>query len=406
MTSAIPSYSCTSVIISSTVTDSGRPIMLKHRDTDEMDNRVEYFRGSSHSFIALVNSNSKGGEAWAGTNSAGFCIMNTASYNIKDDNVPESKMDKEGIIIFKALGICSSSEDFENFLDTLPKPWGIEANFGIIDAYGDAVYYEVNNHSWVKYDVNDKKIAPKGYRTVTNFCESGRKKDVMGYERYLTANDIFDELFSSPDPGGISHHEIFNNVSRSYRNHILGVDYVKDYDKMKSTGIFNGMSVDQDFIPRKITSASVVFEGVGLNENPLHTLMWTILGYPACSVAIPLFVGNGDHLPDYMKKSSSSDNSALCNAALKIKDKYVFPLSVSNGKRYVDLAAIIKGENGKPSLLSCCKKTENKIDGEFGNLFSKWVGGFVDDDKFYFLYDRMASDFIKHYYMNFSDFMQ
>ena len=66
--------------------------MLKHRDSDYMDNRVERFNGPSYDFIALVNSSSEGGEAWTGTNTAGFSIMNTASYNIKDDDVPDSQI--------------------------------------------------------------------------------------------------------------------------------------------------------------------------------------------------------------------------------------------------------------------------------------------------------------------------
>ena len=80
--SALPSLACTSVIISGRITKDGRPIMMKHRDTDEMDNRVKYFKGKKYDFIGLVNSQTKDGEIWNGTNSSGFSIMNTASYNI------------------------------------------------------------------------------------------------------------------------------------------------------------------------------------------------------------------------------------------------------------------------------------------------------------------------------------
>ena len=404
--SVIPSLACTSVIISGRISKDGRPVMMKHRDTDEMDNRVKYFIGPKYSFIGLVNSHTTGREVWNGTNSAGFSIMNTASYNIKDDDVPDDKMDKEGILLFKALGICANTSDFESFLDTLTKPWGVEANIGIIDAQGNAAYYEVNNHSWVKYDVNDPKVAPYGYRIVTNFSESGRKQDRKGLERYYTASDIFKELIYSNGNAKIGHNELFNYVSRSYRNSLLGVDYLKNYDGMINSGYFNGTAIDQDFIPRKITTASIVTEGVKKGENPLHTIMWTILGYPSCSVAIPLFVGDGDHLPSYMKKSEYSPHSLLCDYALYIKGKYVFPFSVSNGSKYVDLAAVIKGENGRPSLLSCCQKTEQLIDSEFNPLFDQWVNGNMSDKEFYKSYDKMNSDFLKDYLSNFSNFIQ
>ena len=96
------SYACTSVIVSSRATANGRPLMFKNRDTGELNNRIEYFKGKKFDFIGLVNSPSEGGEVWTGTNEAGFSIMNTASYNIKDDDVPDSQMDREGIIMYEA----------------------------------------------------------------------------------------------------------------------------------------------------------------------------------------------------------------------------------------------------------------------------------------------------------------
>ena len=110
-------YCCTSAIISGKCTKDGRPLMWKHRDTGELNNRVEYFKGKKYGFLALVDSpESDVPQAWAGTNSEGFCIMNTASYNLKDDDVPSSEMDKEGVLMFKALGECKTLEDFENIL--------------------------------------------------------------------------------------------------------------------------------------------------------------------------------------------------------------------------------------------------------------------------------------------------
>ena len=104
-------YCCTSAIISGKCTKDGRPLMWKHRDTGELNNRIEYFTGKKYDFLALVDSpESDVPQAWAGTNSAGFCIMNTASYNLKDDNVPSSEMDKEGVLMFKALGELAGIE--------------------------------------------------------------------------------------------------------------------------------------------------------------------------------------------------------------------------------------------------------------------------------------------------------
>ena len=257
---AAPAYACTSVIISAKATTTGRPLMLKHRDTDDQQNSVKFFRGAKYDFIGLVNSDSpECGEVWTGTNSAGFAIMNTAAYNFREDDAPDVQMDREGEMMYRALSVCATVRDFELLLDTLPTPWGVEANFGIIDAYGGAAYYEVNNYRWVKYDVNN---IPCGYRVVTNFCEAGRREDYKGWDRYCIASDVMRDEFQP----GIDHRFLFEQLSRN-------------------TTQRNGQS-----IPRNITSASIVIEGVQPGTDPLATVMWTILGNPLTHIAYPLTV--------------------------------------------------------------------------------------------------------------------
>ena len=180
---------CTSFIISSKASADGRPLMWKHRDTGTLDNRLEHFKGEKYSFVGLVNSSEGplGTEVWIGSNTAGFSIMNTASYCLKDDDVPASEMDREGVLMHRALEICATLADFEHFLDTLSRPMGVEANFGCIDARGGAAYYETSNDGYVKRDVN---AMPDGYCVVTNFSVTGRKEDWKGVERFRTASAI------------------------------------------------------------------------------------------------------------------------------------------------------------------------------------------------------------------------
>lgn len=197
---AFPSEACTAVIISGKVRPDGKPLMFKHRDTGNLDNTIEYFRGEKYAFLGLVNrdwrtnpvaKNTNGRpEVWSGRNTAGFCIINTATYDFKDDDVPASEMDREGLVMYRALEICRTTSDFERMLDTLSRPMGVEANFGVIDAEGGAAWYEVNNHRWVKFDVNEE---PSGYRVVTNFTCSGRKEDRKGVDRYEKAVQILAE---------------------------------------------------------------------------------------------------------------------------------------------------------------------------------------------------------------------
>ena len=244
---SIPSFACTSVIISGKYTKDGKAVMLKHRDSSCQDVKVEYFQGEKYRMVCVVNADWRTNpaakvplgthEAWSGMNETGFSIMNTATYDLKDDDVPFEKMEKEGVFMYRALEICATLEDFEHFLDTLSRPMGVEANFGVIDEKGGAAYYEVNNHSWVKFDVNRE---PLGYRVVTNFTTTGRMEDRKGVDRYIKAHKI---LASTDVPISEWDHEfLIKNISCSGKP-----------------------------ILRDITSCAIVFEG---------NTMWASLGKP------------------------------------------------------------------------------------------------------------------------------
>ena len=158
---------CTSVIISGKYTADGRPIMWKHRDTSNENNKLVYITSGRYTYIAMVNTGEKEStEAWMGMNIKGFCIMNTASYNLNTGEDDNGKYG-EGEIMARALALCETLEDFERLIRSLDKPTGLESNFGVIDAYGGAAYYEVGDNSITKIDVNDKSVAPLGFVAVS-----------------------------------------------------------------------------------------------------------------------------------------------------------------------------------------------------------------------------------------------
>ena len=378
-------YACTSFIISGKATPSGKPMMFKHRDTDELNNRIAHFQGDKYAFMGLVNAPSLDGEVWAGMNDAGLCIMNTASYNLREDQL-DCAMDREGEFMYNVLGQCANIQEFEDWLETYPQPWGVEANFGIIDAQGGAAYYEINNHRWIKYDVNEEA---NGYRVVTNFSFAGRYEDYEGWERYQTATAIMQEKFSRDEE--MTAIDAINYFSRPYRHELLQVNYTPN-----NTPEY---AVDQDFIPRRITSAVIVFEGVKAGEAPIHTIMWAALGYPACAVAIPLLM-NAKYLPTYMSargKKGDALHSEMCDASLKIKDTWVFPMKISNGKRYICLQNVLIGTANKPAILSCTNKVESKIQQDFLPLYQQWTEGALPDQSFYKWYEQITKQWMKDY---------
>jgi len=354
---------CTSAIITGKVTADGRPILWKHRDTGEEQNRIEFFNFGKYSFLALVNSPDKSGEAWVGTNETGFSIMNTASYNLKENEDTTKEKDMEGVLMFKALAICKNLVDFEKFLDTLKRPLGVEANFGVIDAEGGAAYYEVNNFKYNKLDVNDTKIAPLGYLVVTNFSYTGRFNDGMGYIRQQTASSLFAKIAPTCK---ITPLWIAQEASRSFYHSLLDIDLKKhENSPNKNSGWF----IDQDFIPRKSTSASVIIQGVKQNEDPKMTIMWTILGYPPASVMIPLWVKAGYQQPSILIKKQSSNNALLCEWAVTLKNKS-FSIERGNGAKYFHWSMMYnESETGYMQIL---KPVEDEIYQYFTPIIADW----------------------------------
>ena len=146
-----------------------------------------------------------------------------------------------GRIIYRALEVCATVEDFCHFLDTITKPSLIEANFGVIDAKGGAAMFEVDYYKYTMYDANDPKDAPYGYIARTNFSFAGEVNRGAGYVRYMEADRV---LMKASATGGVTPQGIFNDLSRSFRNCMLDIDLRSGkFNRPQGSGWF----VDQDF---------------------------------------------------------------------------------------------------------------------------------------------------------------
>ena len=316
---SMPVWACSSAVISGRVTPDGRPLLWKNRETGHLKNHMAYVKGELYDFVANVNSDSFPAEkeAWIGTNTAGFSLMNTQSYNlVRGDIVDSDRGPANGRVIYRALEVCATVQDFCHFLDTIAKPSGIEANFGVIDAQGGAAMFEVDEHSYKMFDANDPNVAPHGYVARTNFSNGGELNVGSGYVRHMEVERVLQKACAM---GGITPQIIFNGLSRSFRNNILDIDLRSgDFNMPKTSGWFT----DQDFIPRKNTSCSIVVQGVRKGENPELCVLWTILGYPPTGVAVPLWVK--DNLPAMVNYDSALNTSPLSASSMKLKDEKVF----------------------------------------------------------------------------------
>ena len=334
----MPALACTSAVVSGRATPDGRPLLWKHRDTDFLKNHVEYVRGEKYDFIAVVNSADfhLKREAWIGTNSAGFALMNTQSYNLVDVKDSEERGEANGRVIYRALEVCATVDDFCHFLDTLAKPSRIEANFGVIDAQGGAMMFEVDYYTYKIYDANDPATAPDGYVARTNFSVSGQYGPGAGVVRYKEAERVLPPLARAQ---AVTPQRIFSDLSRSFHNCLLGIDLRQPpFTGAEASGWF----ADQDFIPRSSTSCSVVVQGVKKGEVAELTTMWTVLGYPPTGVAVPLWID--EDLPQMVTMDRSLGTSPLSAASLRLKDN-VFSLKWGMGSnRYLHWSLLYNAE--------------------------------------------------------------
>ncbi len=356
-------FPCTTAIVSGKYTKNGRPLLLKHRDSGFEQNKLMFFEDGKYDYIGLVNSvDTDGIEVWGGVNSKGFAIINSASYNLKPDSDTTTVVDREGIVMKLALQECATVEDFENLLQSMDKPLGVEANFGVIDANGGAAYFETNNFTYNKIDVNDKKNAPFGYVIRTNYSFVTERNDGYGYIRYNTANELF---YEASLENNLSAKFILQDVSRSLKHSLLNIDLKENIEFSENE---TELIPFQDFIPRKNSCATVVIEGVKPNESPELSTLWTILGFQLTSVAIPTWVEGGAELPKILM-ADKSGNAPLCEKALELKEE-IFPVKLGNGKRYINISKVINKENS--GFIQKIKPLEDKILIEANKKLSVW----------------------------------
>lgn len=333
---------CTSVIISGKLTKDGRPLMWKNRDTGTLANCVVYQKGERYAYLAIVNSNSVAQlrSVWMGVNEKGFSIMNTLSYNFSaSDNELGGKYN--GAIMKRALEVCATVDDFKNLLDTLPRPLYATANYGVIDAAGGASYFETNQQSYKQFDVNDPQVCPKGYLARANFSESGVDKAGKGYPRYQQVQVEMDKAIEQNL--SITPQWIFNTLSRSFVNPVMGVDLTSGHYNKPFT---NGWFTEEDFIARRKSSCSVVIQGVKNKENAAQTIMWTVLGYPPVTPAIPLWVATGDAgLPQVVTYSSEIKDAPLCHFADSLRRQVYSYEYGDNREEYFNWELLYNKEN-------------------------------------------------------------
>ena len=354
---------CTTAVISAKSSANGRSMIWKLRDTDNLKNSMRFFDDGKYNYLGLVNSNDTLGEhVWGGSNSAGFAIMNSASYNVNVGDTTKLK-DQEGIFMKLALQTCASLQDLEKLLNSYPKPHGLASHFGVIDANGGAAYYEVNNWTWTKFDANDAKVAPHGYIIRTNYSETGTKDKGYGFIRREAAERIFAKALES---NKLDYKTVIQRFSRCTFHPVFDINYREKFESGTNESSF---VASDDLITRHSSASSIIVEGVKPGESPTLTTIWTQIGYPNTSIALPLWVEGGKNIPVILQYNKDLENSPLNEAAMKWKD-VCYPLTRSDGYHYLKLDELINfNKNG---FIQRIEPIEKHIFEKTENILTKW----------------------------------
>ncbi len=367
---------CTVAVISGKYTIDGRPLLWKNRDTQAINNRIMYFDDAKYEYMGIVNSrDSEGKSLWIGMNETGFAIMNSASYNINiGDTIKLSGL--EGRIIKEALATCATVQDFEEYLNKLEKPTRLEANFGVIDAKGGAMMFELNNKGFVRFDANDPTVAPFGYLIRTNYSFTGSfGEESSGYIRQNTVDGLF---YGASSTNSLDAQFIMQDVTRGLKHSLLKTDLYEQYGAIPANT--TTYTFFHDFIPRRSSASACVIQGVKKDENPDLTTLWSAVGFPLTSIAIPTWIKTKDYFPEVLKLDKNLKDSPICNAALSLKKK-VFPIRWGKwaSKYYININALVNAD--KTGIRQKIMVDENVIFQKANEKLNDWrISGMNSSD--------------------------
>lgn len=270
------SFGCTSALVGVERGADGRWLLWKHRDSGHPDNYIKKFEAtdSSLAYVALFNAaDTAAREAWIGFNSAGFAVMNTASYNIPAP--AKNWQDREGILMSDALRHCRSINDFHQLLLNYRGKRGVQANFGVFDANGNGAYFETSDENVVMFPLDSI-----GFSTRTNYSLSGGKENRLGLSRHRAEIHLIDSILTASrdwaPKGKLAAEDFIETLSRSFYLPEKGIDLLD--------GTAQRYRDNGDVISRRSSCCSVVIEGPLPGEDPAKTMiMWTSIGFPTLS---------------------------------------------------------------------------------------------------------------------------
>lgn len=297
---------CTIGVAIGTATSDGRPLLWKTRDyASSPDNEVKYNTSYQYKFISVSNAGS-GTYSWMGVNEYGFAIVNSLS----EDLVAGSSGPSNGALMRDVLGNCQTVAEFQNYLDSTNITTRTTcANFAVIDSTGAGAIFETAGSEYWKFDAAN---SPNGYVIRTNFSINGGSSE--GIERYNRSTNLINNFYNGDS---LNYKSIIRYQMRDFSDFNSDPVPVPFPDYWISGRPYGYIFCDKSICRQSSVSAAVI-HGVLTTEFAGLSTMWTILGHPASSVAIPYWpVG------DTPVEADGPSSSALCDKANEIRT-YLF----------------------------------------------------------------------------------
>jgi len=255
----------------------------------------------------------------------------------------------EGNVMKLALQSCATLADFQALLETSNMGGrDVASNFGVIDAEGGAAYFETDKKSYKRFNADDPALAPKGYLIRTNFSESGKPGDGVGFVRFQRASELVDEAVRSK---ALTAQLLLRQIARDVANARIGsypmapgkpVTRKKNAPAAPPVFAYTG-----DSICRYDTASAVVFSGVKAGESPSLSTMWVIVGQPVTGVAVPVWAAAAS-VPKEI--GVSAEPSPMTAAFDSIRD-IVYPETKGDLKKYLNVESVADPKKGLISML-------------------------------------------------------
>lgn len=343
---------CTIGVASGSATADGRPMIWKTRDyISELDNEARYHTALDYKFVYVAGA---GGTTTSGVrmgvNEHGLAIVNSTSSDLPDgsDTGPLN-----GDLIRVGLGTCLTVEEFQDYLDeTNQTGRRTNGNFAIIDTAGGAAIFEVGEMVYWRFDAADD---PEGYILRTNFAINGGGS--TGIQRLIRTVDLVDQFYTGDS---LNHKSILRHQMRDFS------DNSSDPIAVPFNGSYGGrpygyIETDKSICRNSSVSASVI-TGVLYGEYPELSTMWTILGQPATSIALPYWpIG---YTPD---EADGILTSSLCDISLRIRSELY---DYEGDGSYIDTYKLLDGNEG--GLWTKTFPYEDRVFSEVAALMEQW----------------------------------